>query len=82
MSKEEKEKIGASFWKLVSRGRRNAKAYCEMILRFGDIFAKEKLGKGKTIIRKIATGIHISDVITENMEAFMQTAQELSLIHI
>ena len=52
-----------------------------MLIRFGDIFSKERVGKGKSFVRKIASGVKISDLITHNMEAFMRTVLSVGCSH-
>ena len=81
MSSAEKAKVGPSFWKAVAEGRQNTKAYFDMLIRFGDIFSKERVGKGKSFVRKIASGVKISDLITHNMEAFMRTVLSVGCSH-
>ena len=73
MSKEEKEGYGPNFCKKIEKGRQCPGAYAKFLLRFGDIFAKVRTGKGKSFMRKVVDGLKIGEVITPNMEAFMRT---------
>jgi len=59
MTKEEKEGYGPQFCRKVAKGRRSPGAYTKFFLGFGDIYAKQRIGKGKQLMKKIAEGLKI-----------------------
>ena len=81
MTKAEKEEYGPRFCRQIAKGRQCPGAYAKLILTFGDIFALQKIGKGKQLMRKIAEGLKIGDAITPNMEALMRTVLIIGCSH-
>ena len=81
MTKAEKEEYGPRFCRRIAKGRQCPGAYAKLILTFGDIFALQKIGKGKQLMRKIAEGLKIGDAITPNMEALMRTVLIIGCSH-